>query len=161
MSLTRVPVARYKLELIPTCAWLQVAADFILRLTRVPAAELDLQLTYTLIHQVNLRTHSAKYIIFMVWFLPADFSYHWSRLWLLLQELLRRLNQLEEGWTSFNTLAAIDSSCRGSSSCDGWFETCDQLTASRIWTPSLPDNNFPFINCNNKVVHIWFDWFSF
>ena len=56
--------------------WIRVQADSILRLTRVPAARLDLGLTYTLIYQVKLRTYSAKYIIFMVYFLVADFSYH-------------------------------------------------------------------------------------
>ena len=61
-----------------------------------PSAGLDLRLTYTLIYQVILRTYSAKYLIFMVCFLPTDFSYHWSRLWLLLQEPWRSLRKLEE-----------------------------------------------------------------
>ena len=57
-------------------SWIRVAADSILRLTRVPAARLDLGLSHTLIYQVKLRTYSAKYIIFMVYFLVADFSFH-------------------------------------------------------------------------------------
>ena len=84
--------------------WIRVTADSILRLTRDPAPWYELQLIlsygcleyYTLIYQVNLRTYSAKYIIFMVCFLPTDFSYHWSRLWLLLQEPWRSLRKLEE-----------------------------------------------------------------
>ena len=104
--------------------WIRLKADSILRLTRVPAARYELQLIlscgwlefYTLIYQVNLRTYSAKYIIFMVCFLPTDFSYHWFRLWLLLQESWRSLKKLEEAWRSFKTLAVTDSSC------SGWFE---------------------------------------
>ena len=95
------------LWLTMSCGWLE------LRLTRVPAARYELQLipfdlwlTHTLIYQVNLRTYSANYIIFMICFLPPDFSYHWFRLYLL----------LEEAWRSFKTLAATDSSC------SAWFE---------------------------------------
>ena len=121
--------------------WIRLKADSILRLTRVPAARYKLQLIlscgwlefYTLIYQVNLRTYSAKCIIFMVCFLPTDFSYHWSRIWLLLQEPWRSLKKLEEAWRSFMTLAATDSSC------SGWFETCEQWTTSRILTPMPPD----------------------
>ena len=113
LRLTRVPAAGYDLRLIPSCG-----------LTRVLAARYELQLIlscgwlefYTLIYQVNLRTYSAKYIIFMVCFLPTDFSYHWFRLWLLLQESWRSLKKLEEAWRSFKTLAVTDSSC------SGWFE---------------------------------------
>ena len=87
--------------------WIGLKADSILWLTTSygwfystadssPSAGLDLRLTYTLIYQVILRTYSAKYIIFMVCFLPTDFSYHWSRLWLLLQEPWRSLRKLEE-----------------------------------------------------------------
>ena len=86
-------------------------ADSTLRLTRVLLAGLDLRLTYTLIYQANLWTYSVKCIIFMVFFLPPDFSYHWFRLWLLLQE----------PWRSFKTLAATDSSC------SGWFELWRQV----------------------------------
>ena len=81
-----------------------------------PPVGLDLQLTYTLIYQVNLRIYSLKCIIFMVCFLPPDFSYHLLRLCLLLQEPWRSLKKLEEAWRSFKALAATDSSC----SC--WFE---------------------------------------
>ena len=52
----------------------------------------------------------------MVCLLPTDFSYHWSRLWLLLQESWRSLKKLEKAWRSFKILAAFDSSC------SGWFE---------------------------------------
>ena len=97
------------LRLIPSCEWLPVAAD------SSPSTGLDFRLTYTLIYQVNLRTYSAKHIIFMVCFLPSDFSCHWSRFWLLLQEAWRSLRKLEEAWRSFKTLATIDSSC------SGWF----------------------------------------
>ena len=68
------------------------------------------------IYPVNLRTYSAKYIIFIVCFRPADFSYCWFRLWLLLQEPWRSLKKLEEAWRSFKTVAAADSSC------NGWFK---------------------------------------
>ena len=105
-------VLRYELQLIPSCGWLRVAADSILQLTQVPPAELDLRLTYTLIYQINLRTYSAKFIIFMVCFLPLDSCYHWFRLWLLVQTL----KKLEEVWRSSKTLTATDSSC------SNWFE---------------------------------------
>ena len=126
--LTRVPAGGYKWRLTPSLGWLEfgrvdtswgwlhpmaewssrgwiwVTADSTLRLTRVLAPWYELQLIlsygcleyYTLIYQVNLRNYSAKYIIFMVCFLPTDFSYHWYRLWLLLQEPWRSLRKLEE-----------------------------------------------------------------
>ena len=108
--LTWVPAARYKLQLIPSCGWPRVAADFILRLSWVSPAGLDLRLSYTLIYQVNLRIYSAKYIIFMVGFLPR---HHWFRLWLLFREPWRSLKKLEETWRSFKILAVTDSSCSG------------------------------------------------
>ena len=86
-------------------------------LTQVPVAWLEMWLTYTLISQVNLRTYSAKYIFFFFFsFLPPDFSYHWFRPWLLLQDPWNSLEKLEKAWRSFKTLAAIDSSC------SSWFE---------------------------------------
>ena len=109
------------LRLTTSCGWFYSAAD------SSPPAGHDLWLTYALIYQVNLRTYSAKYIIFMVCFLPTDFSYHRSRLCLLL------FKNLEEAWRSFKTLAVPDSSC------SGWFETCNQSTTSRILTPMPPD----------------------
>ena len=106
--------------------WIRLKADFILRLTSCgwfysaadlsPAAGVGLRLIYTLIYQVILRNYSAKCIIFIVFVLPTDFSYHWSRLWLLFQELWRSLRKLKQAWRSFKTLAATDSSC------SGWFE---------------------------------------
>ena len=95
LRLTRVAATQHELQLIPSCSWLGVATDPILRLTRVLPAELDLRLLYTLIYQVNLRTCSEKSIIFLVCFLPPDFSYHWFRLCLLLQEPWRSLEQLQ------------------------------------------------------------------
>ena len=102
--------------------WIRLKADSILRLTAScgwfysaagssPPAGLDFRLTYTLIYQVILKTYSAKYIIFMPCFLPTDFSYHRSRLWLLLQKPWRSLRKLEEAWRSFKTLAGTDSCC--------------------------------------------------
>ena len=161
LRLTRVPATGYELRLTlshgrlefwrldttyswhhPTAdsssgGWIRLKADSILRLTRVPAVRYDWQLIlscgwlefYTLIYQVNLRTYSAKYIIFMVCFLLTDFSYHWSRLWLLLQEARK----------SFKILAATDLVAAADWSYDGWFETCDQSTTSRILTPIPPD----------------------
>ena len=128
--------------------WIRLKADSILRLTTScgwfyseadlsPSAGLDLRLTYTLVYQVSLRTYSAKYIIFMVCVLPPDFSYHWSRLWRLLQEPWRSLRKLEEAWRSFKTPAATDSSS------SGWFKTRDQTTTSRILTLIPPDRNVP------------------
>ena len=107
--------------------WLRLKANSILRLTTscgwfysagdsIPPAGLDFRLTYTLVYQVNLRTCSAKYIIFMVCFLPSDFSYHWSRLCLVLQEPGSSLRKLEDSWRSLKRLAATDSSC------NGWFD---------------------------------------
>ena len=108
--------------------WIRLKADSILRLTAScgwfysaagssPPAGLDFRLTYTLIYQVILKTYSAKYIIFMVCFLPTNFSYHWSRPRLLLQEeAWGSLKKFEEAWRSFKTLAATDSNC------SHWFE---------------------------------------
>ena len=84
--------------------WIRLKTDSILRLTRVPAPRSEMQLSlscgwlkfYTLIYQVNLRTYSAKCIIFMACFLPTDFSYHLSKLWLLLQEPWRSLRKVKE-----------------------------------------------------------------
>ena len=106
---TRVPAAKTDsiLRLTTNCGWFYSEAD------STQPARLDLRLTYTLIYQVILRTYSAKYIIFIVCFLPTDFSYHWSKLWLLLQEPWRSLRKLEETWRRFKALAATDSSCRG------------------------------------------------
>ena len=150
LRMTRVPAARYELQLTPShgwlefkrlstsyswlhptadsnsggsirlradssCGWLRVVADSILTLTRVSAAGLEMHLIYSLIYQVNLRTCSAKYIFFSC-FLPPDFSYHWFRLCLLLQDHWSSLEKLEKTWRSFETLAATDSSC------SGWFE---------------------------------------
>ena len=78
---------------------IRVAADSVLRLTRVRPAGLDLRLFYTLTYQVNLRTYSAKYIIFMVCFLLSDLSYHWFRsscCFKNLEEAWRSLRKLEE-----------------------------------------------------------------
>ena len=88
---------------------------------------------YALIYQVNVRTYSAKYIIFMVCFLSTDFSYNWSRLWLLFQEPWRSLKKLEEALSNFKTLAATDYSC------SSWFEPCNLSTTSRILTPMTSD----------------------
>ena len=73
-KLTQVPAARYELPLILSCGWLEF---------------------YTLIYQVNLRTYFAKFIIFLVRFLPSDLSYHWSRFWLLLGEPWKILKKLQ------------------------------------------------------------------
>ena len=86
------------LRLSTSCGWSYSAAD------SSPPAGLDLRPIYTLIYQVILRTYSAKYIIFMVYFLPTDFSYHWSRLWLLLQEAWKSLRKLEEAWRNLKKL---------------------------------------------------------
>ena len=102
MRLTRVPEAPYELQLIPSCGWFYAASD------SSQSVGLDLQLTYTLIYQVNVRTLSAKRIIFMVCFLSPDFSYQWLSFCLLLQEPWRSLKKLEEAWRSFKALAATD-----------------------------------------------------
>ena len=94
----RVLAARYELQLISSCGWLRVAANSILRLSQDPPAGFNLRLTYTLIYPINLRIYSAKYIIFIVFFLPAD------------------LKKSEESWRNFKTLALTDSSC------SGWFK---------------------------------------
>ena len=88
-------------------SWFHPVADPILRLTRVPPAELDLGMTYTLIYQVNLRTYSANRITFMVCFQAHDFSYQWFRRWLLLQEPWRSSKNFEEAWRNFKTKAII------------------------------------------------------
>ena len=50
--------------------------------------------------------------------------------------------KLEEAWRSFKTLAATDSSC------DGGFESCDQLSTPRILTPIPSDTD------------VWKLWFT-
>ena len=123
-------------------SWIRLKADSILRLTTscgwfYPVADLSLpawlglRLTYTLIYQVNLRTYSSKYIIFMVCFLSPDFSYHWFRLRLLFQEHWRSLKKLEEAWRTFKNLAATDSSC------SRWFETATNRLPPKFW-PRCP-----------------------
>ena len=93
--LTQVPAARYYLQLTTSCGWFYPATD------SNSSDWTQMLLTYTLIYQVNLRSFSAKCIIFMVCFLPPDFRYHWCRLWLLLQEPWRSLKRLEEAWKIF------------------------------------------------------------
>ena len=133
LRLTRVPAARYELQLIPSCSCLRFA------LTRVPPVGLDLRLFYTLIYLVNLRTCSAKCIIFMDCFLPSDLSYHWFRLCFLLQKpwrslkSLRKLEEVLKLYLGLILVAAADSRC------NGWFETCDQSTTSRLLIPMPPD----------------------
>ena len=142
LRLARVPTVGYDLRLIPSCSWLEFwrlnascswfhpAAGYELQLTRVPPAGIDLQLFYTLIYQVNLRTCSAKYIIFY-----GLFSAAWFQLPLIqaLPAASRTLKKLEEAWRNFRTLAVTDCSC------SGWFETCDQSATSRILIPIPPD----------------------
>ena len=99
---------------LSSSGWIGVVVNSITRLTRVSAAEHELRLILScgwfkirqmdstcgwlilLIYLVNLRTYSAKCIIFIVCFLPADFSYRWFRLWPLLQEPWRSLRKPEE-----------------------------------------------------------------
>ena len=88
-------------------SWFHPTADYELRLTQVLKVGLDWRLTYTLIYQVNLRIYSAKYIIVMVYFLRPHFSYHWFRVWLLLQEPWRSLKKLQPsscGWFDLRRL---------------------------------------------------------
>ena len=83
------------LRVTTSCGWFYPATD------SNSSDWTQMLLTYTLIYQVNLRSFSAKCIIFMVCFLPPDFRYHWCRLWLLLQEPWRSLKRLEEAWKIF------------------------------------------------------------
>ena len=94
VRLTQVQVAGYEFQLIPSSGWLRVAADSIMRLTQNSPAKFDLPLTYTFICPINLRTYSAKYIIFIAFFLPSDFIYHWILLLKNLEEALRSMNKL-------------------------------------------------------------------
>ena len=91
LQLTRVPAAWYELQLILSCSWLRVVADSSSAgWTRYAAV---------LFFKISSKFKDflfAKYIIFMVYFLPLDFSYHWFRLCLLLQEPWRSLKKLEE-----------------------------------------------------------------
>ena len=104
LQLTRVPAAWYELQLILSCSWLRVVADSSSAgWTRYAAV---------LFFKISSKFKDflfAKYIIFMVYFLPLDFSYHWFRLCLLLQEPWRSLKKLEKAWRNFKTLAAADS----------------------------------------------------
>ena len=87
------------LRLNTSCSWFYPVADLSL------PAGLDLWLTYTLICQVNLRTYSANYIIFMVCFLPPDFQLPLIH---VLAAASRTLKKPEEAWRSFKTLAVAD-----------------------------------------------------
>ena len=105
LRLARVPTVGYNLRLTPSCSWLEFwrldascscfhpAAGYELLLTRVPPAGIDLQLFYILIYQANLRTCSAKYIIFY-----GLFSAAWFQLPLIqaLPTASRTLKKLEE-----------------------------------------------------------------
>ena len=151
LQLIWVLVAVYDIRLIPSCGWLEFrrldtscswfhpADVYDLPLSRVPPAGLDLRLFYTLIYLVNLRTCSAKCIIFMDCFLPSDLSYHWFRLCFLLQKpwrslkSLRKLEEVLKLYLGLILVAAADSRC------NGWFETCDQSTTSRLLIPMPPD----------------------
>ena len=73
---------------------------------------------------------------------------------MLLQESWKSLKKFEEAWKSFKTLAATDSSCSSFSSCDVWFETCDQSTTSRILTPISRDKSYRDSNKNYYHVSI-------
>ena len=92
-----------------------------------------------LTYQVNLRTCSAKYIVFMVCFLPPDFSYHWFRFCLPLQDASKSLKKLEKTWRSFKTLAATDSSCSGRFELWRLIRYLRPINTSRILTPMPPD----------------------
>ena len=108
-------------------------------LTRVPPAGLDLRLFYTLIYLVNLRTCSTKCIIFMDCFLPPDLSYHWFRFCFMFQKPLKRLKSLRKLEELLKLYLGLILVAAAYSRCDGWFETCDQSTTSRLLIPMPPD----------------------
>ena len=169
---TLFPVTWYELRLILSCGWLEfwqldtsyswlhptadsssdgwirLQADLILRRTQVLPAGLDLQWTYALIYQVNLRDYSVKHTIFIFF----DFSFHWFKLWLLTAS--KTLKKLEGAWGNLKKLQE--------SNCSGWFEACDQSTAFRIFTRIPIDDGLTkfimvekFIVCKRNSNWIW------
>ena len=126
LRLFRVPVARYKLQLSPSWSWLWVVAVR-------PAA--DSRSAGWIRHAADIYFNIP--IKFKNWFCKIHhfhslFCTCWFQLPLIqaLAAASRTLKKLDEAWRSFKTLAATDSSC------DGRFETCDQLTTSGILTRS-------------------------
>ena len=128
--------------------WIRVAADSVPRLIRVPAAGYELQPTpsnawlkfYTLIYQVilvNLKTYSAKYIIFNF---NGLFSTNWFQLPLIqaLPAASRTLKKLEEAWRSFKTLAASDSSCSGCFELRRLIRALRPISYLQIFDPDAP-----------------------
>ena len=93
--------------------WTWISADSVLRLTSVLVTGLDLGLTYAVIYRVNISIYFPKYIIFMITFLATNFSWHWFKLWQLLQKTWRSLKKLEEASRNFKNVAGTDSSFRG------------------------------------------------
>ena len=115
LRLFQVLVARYELQLIPSCDWLRVVA--VLSCGWLNICRLDSTCGWHILNiPSKFKDWLAKYIIFIVSFLLAHFCYDWFRLWLLLQEPWWSLKKLEEAWRSFKTLAVTDLSC------SGWFE---------------------------------------
>ena len=101
--------------------WIRVAANSVPWVTWVPAAELDLRLTYILIYQVILRTFFCK-----MHHHYGFFSTDWFQLPLIqaLAAASRTLKKLEEVWRSLKKLQ--NPSCDWSS-CSGWFELQRQI----------------------------------
>ena len=101
-------------------AWIRVTADFILRLTTscewfytvADSSSSSLtRLATDLYFNISSKFKDlfCKIHQFYGLFLAADFSYHWFRLWLLLQEPWRSLKKLEEAWGNLKKFQ--DSSC--------------------------------------------------
>ena len=119
--LTLVPSAGYRFRLILSCGWLDFWRLHTDCSWLCPTSDLssggwtrNVADLYFNISSIFKDLFCKIHLFFC--FLPPDFSYHWFRLRLLLQEPWSSLKKLENAWISFKTLAATGPSC------SGWFE---------------------------------------
>ena len=127
LRLTRVPAARYELQLIPSCRCVRFAAE-------------SSSAGWTWLAAVLYFNISSKFkdLFSKMHYFYGLFSTIWFKLPLIqallsASKTLKELEKLEEAWGSFKTISGTDSRC------NGWFETCDQSTTSRLLIPMPPD----------------------
>ena len=104
LRLTRVPAARYELQLIPSCSCLRFA------LTRVPPAVLYFNIS-SKFKDLFSKMHYIYGLFSTTWF-----KFPLIQALLSASKTLKKLEKLEEAWETFKTIFETDSSC------SGWFE---------------------------------------
>ena len=110
LRLTRVPAARYELQLIPSCRCVRFAAE-------------SSSAGWTWLAAVLYFNISSKFkdLFSKMHYFYGLFSTIWFKLPLIqallsASKTLKELEKLEEAWGSFKTISGTDSSC------SGWFE---------------------------------------